>query len=498
MNKTSKNVLLVISLLFSTLVRAEPWIDTSNIYLKANIQLLADTGHIITPVTTYPLMWKDIIRDLNKANLISMSENQQDAYYYIKYQHKRATQSQTMVKAHVAADDSRFTSFGDTYRDANSIQVSTSFMTDNFAGKIAPSYNFDPLYGDEFRMDESYVAAFIGNWVVSFGQQDRWYGPFWDTTLSLSNNARPMPAIALSRESAEAFRIPFTEFDIPWTVTTFMGKMDDERYKEDTLLWGFRANFKPFKNVEIGLSRLAQWGGGGASRSLSTFWDMFLGKTNCGVSGVVCDDGPNPINQQAGYDIRYSMDWFSVPVSIYGHQFAEDGSENKFKFLTKAKLQLGLDANVTLFDMPTTTFIEYTDSYAECHFNSQPNCYYEHSYYQTGMRYNGRTLGSQYDNDSKTIVIGTFSQVNQNTQITNKLRLLKLNYDNTDKAPDNPIIGNPLTSIAENMIMLSTNIQHNYQAWRFTLGVDFSHSSYQDDIDSKYNGNLSMTLEYNL
>jgi len=46
------------------MLNAEPWVDTSNIFLRSNIQLLADMGLIKTPVTTFPLMWHDIALDL--------------------------------------------------------------------------------------------------------------------------------------------------------------------------------------------------------------------------------------------------------------------------------------------------------------------------------------------------------------------------------------------------------------------------------------------------
>ncbi|MCW8834169.1 MAG: capsule assembly Wzi family protein, partial [Colwellia sp.] len=217
------------SFAIATSALAEPWIDTSDIYLKANIQLLADTGKIITPVTTYPLMWHDISRDLKNIDVTSLTTSQKNAYYYVNHQFKLAKKNQTRIKAQVGIENKRFTSFGDTASDKTSIAMHSSIMFDNFAAKIAPSYTQNPIDGDKTRFDESYVAAFLGNWVLSFGQQNRWYGPTWDTSLSLTNNARPITALSISRKSAEPFIIPFTEFDIPWTVTSFMGKMDDER-----------------------------------------------------------------------------------------------------------------------------------------------------------------------------------------------------------------------------------------------------------------------------
>jgi hypothetical protein len=485
-------------------IYAEPWIDTSDIYLKANIQLLADTGHIITPVTTYPLMWHDINRDIKNLDSSILTNAQKEAYYYIKHQFSLANRNQTSIKAQVGTKDNRFSSFGDTPRENNSLQIQTSSIIGNFATNIAMSYYVAPEDNQEkVRWDNTYVAAFVGNWVIAAGKQDRWFGPTWDTTLSLSNNASPMTAISLTRKSAKAFIVPFTDFDIPWTVTTFMGKMDDERTIKDTLLWGFRLNFKPFKNLEVGLTRLAQWGGNGQSQSLSTFKDVLIGRTNCGIDDLVCDENnPNPANQQAGYDIRYSFNLFNIPMSFYGQKFAEDGSEGTLQYVTKAQPQVGFDIHVNIFDAPSTVFIELADSLADCGERDKlGNCYYEHSTYTTGMRYNGRTIGSTYDNDAKTYVLGAISQLDTNTRLTSKLRYLDLNYDNSDKAPENPIVGNPVTSIAEQVWMISASAQHNYQNWRFTLAADISHSSFPNNLDnikSSTDVNAFLAVEYNL
>jgi hypothetical protein len=493
-------LILAVGTSLSTYSLAEPWIDTSDIYLKANIQLLADTGYIVTPVTTYPLMWHDIIRDIKNIDLRNLNSNQQSAYHYIKHQFKLASRNQTRVKAQVGFENKRFTSFGDRISDKNNVSVHSSIMYENFAVKFAPSYTLNPIDGEKKRLDESYIAAFVGNWVVSLGRQNRWYGPTWDTSLSLTNNARPITALAVSRKSAEPFTVRFTEIKIPWTVTSFMGKMDDNRVVKNTLLWGFRLNLKPLKNLEIGITRLAQWGGNGRSQSLSTFGDILLGRTNCGIDGLICDENTlNPSNQQAGYDLRYSFNMFSIPMSLYGQKFAEDGSESTLKYFTKAQPQVGLDAHLAIFGKPSTVFIEMTDSLADCsERDTIGDCYYEHSSYATGMRYNSRSIGSSYDNDAKTYVLGAISQLGLDTRLTTKIRYLDLNYDNHDKAPENPIIGNTVTSIAEQVWMLSGSVQHDYKNWRFTLATDFSHSTFVNDISNESEFNASFMIEYNL
>jgi len=506
-----KRLIILNSFIFSLPTLAEPWIDTSDIYLKAKIQLLADSGHIITPVTTYPLMWHDINHDLKKINTGKLTDAQQSAYYYINHKFRLASKNQTRIKTQVGSDDTRFTSFGDSYRDSNSVQIQSSAMMDNFATNISYSYYPDAEdkeknIDERTRWDNSYLAAFWGNWVITLGKQDRWFGPTWDTSLSLSNNARPITAVSLTRKSAQAFIVPFTEFDIPWTVTTFMGKMDDDRTVKNTLLWGFRLNLKPFKNLELGVTRLAQWGGDGRPQDLDTFWNVLIGKDNCGAGGLVCDANNEPGNQQAGVDMRYSFTLLDTPLAVYGQYFAEDGDNSGgLGMVTKAQIQGGIDVQLNLFSFPTTAYLEYTDTYQSCPtFTGRKDigdCYYEHKIYKTGMRFQGRTIGSLYDNDAETIVLGTISQLNTNTHMTTKWRYLDLNYDNNDWAPDNPIIGNPLTSIHEKTYMFSTTVQHNYKNWRFTLSTDISRSTFPDSANEVKNStdiNGSFSVEYNL
>lgn len=484
---------------------AEPWIDTSNIYLRTGIQKLADAGYIKSPVTTFPLMWIDIGRDLKNIDYMALTESEKLVYDYISHQFRQAKRSQKRIELNIANKDKRFTSFGEDFRDKNNIKIRTSFMTDNFAVSLSSSYTEEPRDEKETRLDGSYVAGFLGNWIFTLGKQDRWWGPGWDSSLSLTNNARPITALSLSRRSAEPFEIPFTEIGIPWTVTSFMGVMDDDRAIEDTLLWGFRLNFKPLDNLEVGITRLAQWGGKGRSSSFGTFFDLLLGRDNCGgASGLDCGENneKEPGNQQAGYDLRYSFSILDTPISLYGQYFAEDGNAGgSFSFLTEPKVQVGLDSQINFYSLPTTLYIEYTDTYADCTDTDNSNignCFYEHHIYQTGMRYQQRTLGNLYDNDATSIVLGFITSISQDTKMTTKFRHLQLNKDNNDKAPNNPIIGNPLTKIAEDVLMVSTKIQHSYRNWRYTAGIDLSKSTFDYLNKNKNNANLFFKVEYNL
>ena len=496
-------------LLFSSAITAEPWIDSSNVFLRTNIQYLADIGVITSPTTSYPLIWHDIATDINQAHLSALDDKAKQALLYVRHQLKLAKRSQKTLSVNIASKDKRFTSFGEDFRNRNNLQISTSFVGKNFAGKISTSYT--PEAGDDsnMRFDGSYGAFYLGNWVFSAGLQDRWWGPGWDTSLSLTNNARPMPALALSRMSAIPLTLPFTEISIPWTVTTFLGQMDDKRVVKDTLLWGFRLNFKPAKNWEIGITRLAQWAGENRPKDFSTFLDVLKGLDNCGGVGPSveeCAAGKEPGNQLAGYDLRWSSQLFSQPFALYFTAFAEDGDrKGGLSILGEERYQAGIETSISAFDSYWKLYLEGTDTYALCRdgnngdgTSSIGDCYYEHHIYQTGMRYQGRVLGNIYENDATSLVLGAISQSSSNTQYEFKLRWLQLNKDNHDKAVENPLIGNTLTSRAEDLLMFSTKVQHSYRNWRFTLGTDLSRSQFGDAIKDETRVNAFAKIEYNL
>jgi len=468
---------------FITIGRAEPWIDVSNLALRTEIQYLADKGLITAPVTTFPLMWAAIAADLDSVDASQLDTPTRNAYFNVVEQFNFAKQNIASIKLNISNDDYRFASFGDDFRDKNSLTLKYSMMGEHWALKVSPSYVYDPDDGDKFRLDESYIAGFYANWVVSIGLQDRWLAPGWNTNLSMTNNARPMPGIALTRKNSTPFTLIFTDdYKIPWTVTTFMSHMGNDRTVRNALLWGFRLNFKPHKRLEIGITRLAQWAGDGRPSGLSTFWDLLVGRDNCGIDGLDCSNNQEPGNQQAGYDFRLSLPFAGHNIGIYGQSFAEDGSDSSTKFWTKAQPQVGIDTTVTLFDTPILMFLEYTDTLLLCgddRDNGIGDCYYEHHIYNTGLRYKGRVIGNIYENDATSVVFGVISQMRNDASWQSSLRYVELNSDNSDRYPGEPN-GNTLTEISEDVIMLSGKYQRVHGRWKYTVGGNVSRSGFKE------------------
>ena len=72
-----------IALLSSFSTQAAWWIEPTDLPLRADIQLLADTGIILQPVTTFPLMWSGIKSDLDNAVDSPMTVHQKDAFHRV-------------------------------------------------------------------------------------------------------------------------------------------------------------------------------------------------------------------------------------------------------------------------------------------------------------------------------------------------------------------------------------------------------------------------------
>ncbi len=138
-------------------------------------------------------------------------------------------------------------------------------------GRLAVQLVSDPDDDKSVRLDGTYGSMRLGNWLLTAGGLDRWWGPGWDGSLLLSNNARPIPAIALDRESSRPFESKWLSWIGPWRFSTFMGRMEEHREDRDhPWLFGTRLSFRPFANIKIGsvhpfrgfefaLERTAQW-----------------------------------------------------------------------------------------------------------------------------------------------------------------------------------------------------------------------------------------------
>lgn len=352
---------------------------------------------------------------------------------------------------------------------------------------LEPTYAYDAQDDEDIRLGGSYIATIVGNWVLSAGYQQQWYGPGWDTALTMSTNSRPLPSVNLTRHNPEAFDVPVLEWLGPWTMTTGVSWMDDDRYMKDTLLWTFRGTIKPHPNLELGVSRVAQLCGTNASTGkdstcdANTWWNMLIGNTN-----QRDDNDAVTVNQLASVDARWGDTYKGIPYSLYWESMGEDSFRlDRFPPFQAKSYLYGADVSYSYSGQAITTFIEYSETMPGCQ-GVQGNCAYEHHVYRSGYRYNNRVLGSTYDNDANTYTLG-FIGFNHKTGHKWKanIRYLELNKNGSNKYPD--VGGNQVSRYGEDLWNLDFSYLLPLYAGQLELGAEFSTIQYRDGSSDETN-----------
>ena len=392
---------------------ATPWLDTSDNYLRQSLQTLAQAGLLSGPINTYPIMWKNIAIDLNKIDVNHVDPQLRFAVMHLKsaLDNNRAEQSRGL-KLGFNSDQSRVQSFGEQSFDRAALTVFNEAQGSHWAGRIQLTYRneFDlpttgtnplPLFEQpKMVADGSYVAGIWGNWVLALDQDSVWWGPGQQSSLLLSNNARPISAIRLSRHSWQADTRPWLRWLGPWNITTFAGQ-DAELNKffssdeaNNTKYWGGRATIRPWPSLELGLSRVIQWGGSGRSNSFTTLWDL--------VSYDKTDE--IPADQRAAVDFSYHLQAFGWPLTAYG-EIADD--DNQSGLPDKTMTLLGLRSYWGVTHAVHTVNMEYSDTFLDCENRLQRgNCAYQGEVFTQGYRRFGRVIGSGYGADAKVLSAG--------------------------------------------------------------------------------------------
>ena len=201
--------------------------------------------------------------------------------------------NQQKFKLSFGSDQKRFNSFGASQHEKGHVSASVEGMYGNWFGQLTTQYRKDPIGGESKNLDNSQIAYLAGNWMFKIGSYQQWWGPGWDSSLILSNNARPLPAIGISRYNSNAFETPWLSWIGPWTLTAQMAKLESDRSVPNALLWSTRSTIRPFTELEIGLSWSMQWAGDGQPSSIKDFLKSVSGQETCVNGASSCDPSLN-------------------------------------------------------------------------------------------------------------------------------------------------------------------------------------------------------------
>jgi hypothetical protein len=410
-----KRLIIAASAMFLALATtpadADPWAKPGDLALRHDIRLLADAGLIRAPVNAWPIPWASIAHDLGTEPASDRLDPSVLAARARILQRMDTTHGmrglQPNAKLAVRTDSFWLRNFEDTPREEAEVRAGVSWMGDRFAARAQLSFSPDPEVDDkEWRGDGSYLAAVLGNHILHAGALDRWWGPSHDDTLILSSNARPVPGLGIERSVALPFESRWLSWLGPWTYSFYWGFLESGREVPNARLTAFRLSFRPLHDLEIGLTRTAQWCGQGRPCDSSAFWDLLVGDSNIDDRDEAAESDPG--NQLAAIDFRWQSPFTRGPWAIYGQWVAEDEAGG---FPSRYFGQFGGETWGTvesrLFTGHWRAHLEYTNTLV--HFWQKDPFYrtaYEHSFYRSGYRYYGRSLGAAADRDSQLISVG--------------------------------------------------------------------------------------------
>ncbi len=473
-------VLTTFALLCSLGTFAGPSIATGDIALRHDIQRLADAGVIKGTVSTWPLAWAPIAADLrevdNEAELPPAILQSLLRVRARAEREMRIDEFRLHGAASVAEQPTRMRAFQHTPRETAEISGGIAWTGDWLSVELNGQLVDSPADGEDFRADGSQLAVIIGNFSISANTLDRWWGPGWDGSLILGNNARPIPALSIDRNFTDAFSSKWLSWLGPWDLAVHFGRFESDRHVPDARFFGMRFNFRPIPSLEIGLSRTAQWCGEGRPCGFDTFVDLLLGKDNVGDAGI--DAGNEPGNQLAGFDLRWSGRIFARAFAIYGQLIGEDEAGG---FPSHYLGQFGMELSGTLGTRWSYRwFGEFAGTSCAFHQSTEIfNCAYNHGIYQTGYRYRGRALGHAADNDARLLSTGLILADAQETQWYALVRYGALNRGGT---PDSR---NSLTPTRQDIASIDLTHRRNFQYGQIEIGVGF------ERIDDELSGQTS-------
>ena len=384
---------------------AGPYIPAGDTMLRSDIQRLADAGVITGPVTSWPLAWGPVLEALNDADLSREPPTVVDAVRRVQRRADWETRTEEPTfnaELGVSHNRSRIRSFQNTPRGRAEAQVGVNWTGDTFGADVNVQVVDANDDTQELRADDSLVGFVFGNWSFAASTQNRWWGPGWDGSLILSNDARPFPALAIDRVFTDAPGSKWLHWIGPWDFTVLFGQLEKDRAVPNARFFGMRFVFRPLRSLEIGLTRTALWCGDGRPCGLKTFGNLLVGKDNRGGGGINRSNEPG--DQLAGLDFRWSR-VLGAPVGVYGQFIGEDeasGLPSRFIGL------MGVDWSTTLFgDWSTRFYAEYAGTAAQfLSTDKRYNYAYNHGIYRTGYRYRGHVIGHGADNDSKLVSLG--------------------------------------------------------------------------------------------
>ena len=141
---------------------ASPWLDPGDTGVRNEIQLLADAGVITSPITTWPIAWADVAKDLVAfEDVDQLTGITADAYQHLRSRinkEKKIGTLQTSGYLAAVSNPTLFRTFENTTRESGEAGVGIEWMGDWFSYDLNVQVVSNSQDEKTYRVDDSYLA----------------------------------------------------------------------------------------------------------------------------------------------------------------------------------------------------------------------------------------------------------------------------------------------------------------------------------------------------
>lgn len=416
-NFKKKMSLAVLISAFSLPIYAQG-IILNNKDLRTDLNWLNQQGVIQISTSTWPLSGGEIERALEGANV--NNPLQQKVLNSVRL--FLASENIPIKLSLYAESDPQYfpQHFADTKKSQYQATVELNAGSASWDGKLKINAEKDQMIqnGQNVNVEGSYLAGKLGNqWFIA-GQIPTYWGPGHDGSLIRGDASRPVYGLTLQRAEQKPFETKWLSWAGNWQYQIFGGQLDNYTAVPDTKLIGMRLTAQPFQYLELGASRVIQWGGEGRPNSLRSLWDAIGGgKDNIEDPGMT-----DPSNQLAGVDGRLNLiQWTNLPISFYGQAIGEDEAGG----LPSRKLYLaGIDYSSQIKKMPYQLYAEWSDTRTN---GEVKNYTYTHHIYKDGYYQHGFPLGHAMGGDGEMYSLGGDIRFDAMNRLNGRLMYAKVN-----------------------------------------------------------------------
>jgi hypothetical protein len=294
--------------------------------------------------------------------------------------------------------------------DWAAVMVQPKFISSRHLLGIGATNNSHNVYLREFSLKLTYA-----NIALEAGRGTQWWGQGYHGSLLLTDHPFPMDMIKLG--SDQPFQLPGLLSSLgEWKINSFLAQLERDRDFPRAKVFGLRISYLPASWLELGLTRLTQFGGRGRDQSFpGVVADAYISEPN--------QIGNRDVNEQAMVDFRLKVPHVSylVPFPAGLQFYGELGTEDKWSELPIPSRTAILGGLYIPQVFPGDTLdlrIEYADTdLGRRRHPELRQIWYNNTPYVSGMRYRGFPLGHHMGTDGIDFFVRTTRYLTETLQL---------------------------------------------------------------------------------